>query len=537
MIIRKPYAFLIKHFKLIHIILTIIMFFFFIRMRNIAEFLKEYIDLGTYRKVNNVISEYIGIWGILLPIIIIGIIIVIMYLLIKKEKPVRYYIATIITYILEIITMIVAYSVLDSIEQGNVSATFIKIFKDFYSVMSYVPLIFMYTPFVRGIGFNIKQFNFQKDLVDLNIAASDNEEFELEVNVDTEDLKAKINRSIRFIKYLYLENKPVFFGVLIGVIISVIIIIYSHISNIEKIYKEKETFNSNGIIITVNESYKTDSSCDGKIIKKGSFYVIVKMNVKNTYQQIVELPYEHIYLRLAEYEKVSPIDNYQDELSDFGLRYISRNKLKELETREVVLVYEVKDEYKNNELRLEYYDSSIKTEAETKYNYMKVALNPKEFIKVETVSEKNLKDTISLDQSLLEGTKIKIEEAVIQKKFVYEYTKKINGVDKKFTKTVVPTDTSLYKKVVLRIKDEITKNEKLYSKVYSNFYGKFANIEYEVNGKVYRQKTNIINITPEDSEYTYLEIVEESLNADKVSLVFTVRDKEYKYLLITKEEK
>ena len=56
---------------------------------------------------------------------------------------------------------------------------------------------------------------------ELNISDEDNEEFELEVNVDTEDIKSKFNRKKRFIKYVYLENKTIIWSV--G-IISVLVI-------------------------------------------------------------------------------------------------------------------------------------------------------------------------------------------------------------------------------------------------------------------------------------------------------------------------
>ena len=43
MVLRKPYAFLIKNFKLIHVLLTILMGCMFKKMRDIVEYLDEYI--------------------------------------------------------------------------------------------------------------------------------------------------------------------------------------------------------------------------------------------------------------------------------------------------------------------------------------------------------------------------------------------------------------------------------------------------------------------------------------------------------------
>ena len=38
MILRKPYAFLIRHFKLIHLILTVLMYLFFKKIRVLITF-------------------------------------------------------------------------------------------------------------------------------------------------------------------------------------------------------------------------------------------------------------------------------------------------------------------------------------------------------------------------------------------------------------------------------------------------------------------------------------------------------------------
>ena len=284
--------------------------------------------------------------------------------------------------------------------------------------------------------------------------------------------------------------------------------------------------------MTINNSYKTNLGCDGNTIKDNKFYVIINMTIKNLYDAKVELPYDEIYLRLTENEKVSPIDDYLEEFADFGYRFISRSRLEAQEEREAVLVYEVSNDYENNSFRLEYFDSKTNDNGKITYNYKKVTLTPQEFNEVETISEKKLGETLSLDNSFLTGTSIKIDEAEIANRFTYEYTLS-NG--NKVNKVISSTDESAYKKTILRLKVELITNDELYSKVYSNFYGNFAKIEYEIDGTIYHQKSKIINLTTTGSAYTYLEIENKAINANKVSLVFTIRDKEYKYLLIEKE--
>ena len=55
MIVRKPYAFLIKHFKLIHFFMLLLSVYIIYRTNIIFEFIKEYV---TTRKT--LIAEYIS---------------------------------------------------------------------------------------------------------------------------------------------------------------------------------------------------------------------------------------------------------------------------------------------------------------------------------------------------------------------------------------------------------------------------------------------------------------------------------------------
>lgn len=533
MVLRKPYAFLIKNFKLIHIILTVLMTMFFFRLKNINDFLVGYIDEGLYGRVSDVVGKYIGVWGYLLPILIIGVLSLIAYLLKMKEKPIKYYIITTIAYILEIILIAVANIILSTIQQGTATFTTIQIFSDLLKVLQYTPIPFLVVALVRGVGFNIKQFNFKKDLIELNINEEDSEEFELEVELDTEDIKAKFNRKLRFIKYVYLENKKVFITIAIAIVVGIVFGIVSFINSLEKIYKEGHTFEAYGSTITVEKSYKTDKDTRGFLVKKNKFYIIVDLKVKNNYDQLLEIPYSNIYLRVNDEKKYSPIDNYVNEFSDFGFRFISTNKLKNLEERQVTLVYEIDSEYNKNDFRLEYLISKVSKNSESaSYQYVKVDLKPKEFGEVELIDTKKIGQELEFKKSLIDGTKIKIEEVEFKDKYSFNYTQVIGTEKKELFKTIVPKDTSKYRKTIMRLNANITENKNLNPLVYPSLFEKFATVEYELNGKTYIQKPAIVDLSMEENEYTYLEVVKDVSKATKVTLVFTIRDKEYKYILV-----
>ena len=49
MILRKPYAFLIKHFKLIHLVITGILFYLVLKYRDVYVFLRKCVTDNAYK--------------------------------------------------------------------------------------------------------------------------------------------------------------------------------------------------------------------------------------------------------------------------------------------------------------------------------------------------------------------------------------------------------------------------------------------------------------------------------------------------------
>ena len=71
MIIRKPYTFLIKHFKKIHIVLLALALFVYYKNLQVYTFVKDFISLLVYNSYEDPISRYIGIGSIVSLIILI----------------------------------------------------------------------------------------------------------------------------------------------------------------------------------------------------------------------------------------------------------------------------------------------------------------------------------------------------------------------------------------------------------------------------------------------------------------------------------
>jgi hypothetical protein len=260
------------------------------------------------------------------------------------------------------------------------------------------------------------------------------------------------------------------------------------------------------------------------------------MTATNNTDEDQTLPMNYIYLKVDGHKQYNPTDSYSDELSDLGIRITSSTKIKAKETFTYNLVFEIDSKDKDNEMRLDHI-KSFSQNLDGSYQYAKVTLRPKEFKEEELIKTVNLGEELDFKGSLVDGTSLTINTVEFGDKFEYRYKKTIGGKEKEFTKSIYPTSTSKYKKSIIKMDANLVKNLNLNKKIYSSFYEKFALIEYEKDGRMVYGKSFIIDLTQDDGN-TYLEVNKEASKSNKVNLVFTIRDKVYKYTIVDiKEEK
>ena len=99
MILRKPYAFLVKHFRLIHAVLLMLIFFVFFQVYDILGFFNTYIGSPTSIYDFEIASKtLINFYSTFFAILVLGISGVLVYLLRYKKKPILLYVVIIIIY-------------------------------------------------------------------------------------------------------------------------------------------------------------------------------------------------------------------------------------------------------------------------------------------------------------------------------------------------------------------------------------------------------------------------------------------------------
>ena len=224
MIIRKPYAFLIKHFRIIHLLLSIFTLYVALKTHSIFTFFNNYAKNGYYTYNANLAGSYINLY-MFMAIIFILLLTSFIYLLMRwKKKSRAFYLATIGVYFAIFIGLLVYFNLFNTILNTTLDIRTVRAYRDISAIMYFPQYIFFIMLSIRATGFNIKKFDFKKDLEELDIAEEDQEEVEVTLGKNNYKIPRFFRRRIREIKYYAVENR-FFFWTIIGIISLVIIFI------------------------------------------------------------------------------------------------------------------------------------------------------------------------------------------------------------------------------------------------------------------------------------------------------------------------
>ena len=97
----------------------------------------------------------------------------------------------------------------------------VRLLRDFSRFNFWILIITCIPVLIRGLGFDIKKFNFNRDLQDLRLEEKDSEEVEVSIDLSSDRIKRTGRRTVRELKYYYLENKLV-----INIILVVTVVIF-----------------------------------------------------------------------------------------------------------------------------------------------------------------------------------------------------------------------------------------------------------------------------------------------------------------------
>lgn len=538
MILRKPYAFLIKRFKLIHLVMTVFMIVCLYKTFGAISFFGDYVLNESGIVGQSFRSEVYPSILFISPILVIVLSLILLAVMVAKKKPFKLYIINIVISIALLIVFGIGNGIVIELEKKLIDIRIVKLIRDFTMMTVIIQLFPIYKNLVRGVGFDLKQFDFKKDLAELEINEEDNEEVEVALSLDFNKLKRIINNAFRNFKYYYLEHK--FMVSIIGAIVIVSIIGGTALgiskTNRNLLYNQPLTLEN--VSLKVLKTYITRQDNEGNTIsnlgKQNSlvvFQIVVNNNNKKTKKELVTANME---LRVAG-KKYRPVSTYRDQLLDLGTTY--QNELIEPDqTLRVNIVYEVPTKYINKSMELKIITSIdntkkklIPTYANLKVRATNLDINKKEF-------DLN-NEEITLTDSILGNSTLKINSIEFAKQFKINYKlclTKTNCIDS--YEYINPPLNSNVDKYLMKISGSFSLDEDYKVDNLSNlldFLNKFGTLKYTKDGTT-KIINNFIRVNPnatKSSTIFYVSSPNDILDSDNIELLFNVRNKEYKYVI------
>ena len=436
MILKKPYAFLIKKFRIIHIILTILIAFLLIKSYNLYNFFSRYVN-NIYATLSDAIpSHYITAFMFLVSILIVALSISIFFLMKKKKKPRVLYILLSIYYLIFLVVIICYFIILQNIETVSLSIKDAMVYRDLALILFLPQIVFFIVTLIRGIGFDIKKFNFSKDLKELELEDEDSEEFEFLLGHNDYKYKRAFRKKIRDFRYYFLENKFIF-TVLIGLSITVIsIILVLNFTVYNRTYGKNQKVVANNLAIQVNNSYLTNIDYTGQIIEKGKYFLIVNMSFSNTSGFSTVLNLSSYELKVGD-KTVYPTLSRNNYFVDLGAGY-QKEKIENGKDANYILVYELNENQRSKQYMLRIVDEIEYKAGIINSKYKNVPLKPLVFDNVEVVKEDKLNNQITMYESILNNSSVTLESFAFSNKFTYTYEACIRSSCSNKTDTVIP---------------------------------------------------------------------------------------------------
>lgn len=526
MILRKPFAFLIKHFKLIHFVMFGLMVYITYSTNLILTFLNEYMA-STLTLITH--ESYLSLFktSFFVSIAFIFIVnLIILGLMAFKKKPIKIYIYNFIAFLYVLIVFLVAKNIISSLEIALVEVRTLKLVQDLLFGAVLIESISLVFTAIRATGFDIKSFNFVKDLEDLDITEKDDEEFEVNLDVDTDVIKRKVNRGFRYFRYIYAENKYVF-SILILIFIALVCgIIYLNMTVYNKVYKENSIFQTSEFMMSIEDSYITKYDYRGNIISNDYSFVIVRINLRTIYNVKKVLETGKIALNINEHN-LYPISDYMTQFKDLGNYYNKQNI--ENKFSNYILIYKIPDSYVDDKMIIKYYDSL--------FNHIKTKLSP---VNLNNKNEEviyNIGEEIEFEDSILNNSSIKINSYEIADVFKSDYNFCLNGTCSIYYEYIKPVLSANYDKTLLKLNGNFNFDKELnINKIPSiyEFIKEFGSVSYVIDGAKKVVNKELIEVLPLKSinkEITYLELPKEVEVASEIYLHFNVRNREYIYKL------
>lgn len=512
MVFKKPYAFFIKYFRLINMILVLLLGFLGYKL-NLIRVIMDDIYRGTVTNYSSLSSTYIGFQMYLLIFIIALILSAIFLLLKRKNKPLKDYLFAVIYIFLIFIYLLFISNVFVTLDETIIEQTSLKLYTDIAFLIIIPLLYFVVKFFLIVIGFSLSKFNFTKDIIELKQEEKDNEEVEVIFDKNAYKYKRGIRKWFRELKYYFLENK--FLIILITGIITVVfgITLFSfNIFNSNKV-SVGENFNAGFYQYKVVDMYETEYDLNYNIVQDGSKFVIASVNVKNNGNEASSIDFKRI--RLIYGDKYVYANNFFNKFFlDLGIPY-NNEPVKSGELKNYIFIFKVPNTYKSSKYTLKFYDRLIVENEETVGSYKEINISADNLDKKRGEKNLTLNENTIFNKKNYGNSNLTISNYEVKSSYIYTDNNKTTIVrDKDINNILLILDY----KLELDTKYDLTN----YFSNSKEFFDKFSSIEYSYNGK--EKIINNVSVLADVNNKVMLSVPYEIQNATSLLFVINFRD-------------
>lgn len=531
MILRKPYAFIIKHFRLIHLMMLACLAYLLMIARDINKLFESLQASSTFIYAGADIYINKSVYYVLFIFLFLSG--VVFWLLKEKKKPTKLYLFLIIYGVIEIFLFYYEFNLLSVLQENVVESDQLILGRDISTICLLPNYVLMAICFIRGIGFNLKQFNFSKDVEELEIADVDSAEFEVLIGQNNYKYLRFIRRTIREIKYYILENK---FG--IAVFSSVLALfflgygVYYYNTYLKKTSKE-ETNIIDGIAYTVRDSYITTKDFNGNELSETYKYVVVDLTLFNNTSDVKTLNLDNITLSngaLVYY----PVLTRNQKFYDFGVPYNEGDLLFPSTSRDATITFEIprSTNSRNFALRVQYGLDTSGNKVLTKYRKFDVSSAD---VDSDTVFiNTNINETINTNVAGKNPFNLTITGYSILDSYDNRFVvcKSVTACNP-LSNVIRPVRSNSETMLVIDYKGtmyddaKFTQTFNTYNKIFENY----CTIKYRVYNRDYSLKANVVANSDVDGKI-FITMERNLVNASSISLVFEFRDNKFEVPLL-----
>lgn len=535
MIIKKPYAFLIKKFRWIHGILFAMLVFLAIKSINIYTFFSDYATNHYYVMSSMLASEYIDLTLFVVTILAVLVSALIYFILSLKNKDRKTYVFLCLYYIILFVYFIYMLSIFQNLQSKSLGIETVRAIRDISVIVSLPQIVFLFIICGRTLGFNLKQFDFKKDLEEMQIDTKDYEEVEVEFGKNNYKTARFLRKTLRLTKYFILENKFIVTILASIIVLATSLAIFVNIKIYNVSYNENVEILANNVYYTVMSSYVTDKDINDNVITKDKKYVLIKIKANNKTTTNYNLYRETFRLELNN-TMLIPTFGLDNKFIDVGKTY-SPFEIKSGETKEFIIVFELDNSVNQSEfiLKIKNYDYGNFTTLESEYKDINIV--PKYIDHDEDYGKLYLPIRLNLEETMLGKTNIVLNSYEIATTFKekYEYCIEENNCMIN-TYIVKPISTGKGNLSVLKLRGTLDLDEDLYMNKYITNLGDllsyFGKISYRYRGKYKTASITKIPTKLKTDEYSYVEVPSELAEANKIEIILTIRG--IKYTLVLK---